>query len=151
MDAIDCKLKIIFYNNILKDIKINELLSSIEHCLTIQETLDSVNQYKNSGYQVFVVCQQPDAHLLDPPILNGSIDAIYILDEHAVNITNNNRRIIAANERDLQIFIIVGAANYIRSVAMDALIGEVNGQITAHLYAACRLLDLVRNLQNQGH
>jgi hypothetical protein len=149
MDATDCRLKIIFYN-ILPNVQIDPISSSIKHCHTIQETLDSVNQYKNVDYEVCVVCQQQDVNQLVIPILNGRIDTIYILDEHAVNIRNNNRRKAASNEKYLQILIILGAAKYILGVALEPKGEEVDGITTALLHTVCRLLDLAQNLYNQN-
>ncbi len=149
MDFTDCKLKTIF-NNILQGFHIDELSRSIEPCSTIETTLSSVDQCK-TDYQVFVVCRQPDVHLLEKHILNGCIDKIYILDDQTDNIRNNNRRLTASNERELRRLIILDASNYIRSVATDAVMGKVNGQVTAHLHTAYRLVNLARELNNQGH
>jgi hypothetical protein len=150
MAAADLKLKIIF-NNVLQGIQINEISTSIQECSTTEETLHFVDEYKNSDYQVFVVCRQSDVRLLEEHILIGSIDVIYILDNLAQNIRNNNRRITASNEADLQTFIKQNAANYIRGVALDALVVQTNGQITAYLDAAYRLLESVRKSNNRNH
>jgi hypothetical protein len=150
MAVTHCNLKIIFYN-ILLEVQIEELSSSIEHCDTIEETVSCIDNGNRSGHQIFVVCRQHNLQELEDQNRNGSIGTMYILDEHAVNIQNNNKRIITSNGRDLKNLIMIGAATHIVGVATKTQDEDgifTDGMVTALIYAASRLLDLVQNSNN---
>jgi hypothetical protein len=139
MNITDCKLKIICFD-ILRDVQIDEISTSIEYCPDFQTTLASVDRWKNADYKVFVVCHQKDFHHLHQHILDGNIDKTYIFDGTVANIRNNNRRIIASTEDELKYFIKLGAGKHIHSIAVDTPIGENRSQIMALLSAVQRLL-----------
>lgn len=149
MDITDCNLKIIFYN-VLPTVQIGPLASSVDHCLTIQEVVRSINDYHRSARRILVVCHREGVNQLDEQNLNDRIDALYILDDSVGNVQNTYRRITVPSERDIQIRVVLDAVSYIASTANAVQQQEnMDGIVTALRTTINSLLELTATLNNQ--
>ncbi|CAF1599213.1 unnamed protein product [Rotaria magnacalcarata] len=124
------------------------ILNTIDYFIDIQQALAHIDTSKASGYEIIVACQREDFQQFHNQMLLGHIDTIYILDSQAVSLHNSSRQITAANERMLQIFIILGAAKYIfgRVNEIQCQNSDNNGIVNALRQIVDCLYNLALNL-----
>jgi hypothetical protein len=128
---IEFNFKIILYN-VLSQAQIDELSnifskvletdSYIEVCSTMDETIDSINKYREENNKIIVACRQMDYEHLTNRIAADHIDMIYTLNKNAFNAANNNNNDahkMVANETELQFDLMLNVRQCIRAAGNE--------------------------------